>query len=341
MSKDTLELFERLCVEYNASQDPKMQRLLRTLCESGAPEEVIREDADERKELLALRAAKESAHFPPPRGEGEGRAREGQLKRSERSPANEDKREKSEGLSGVAKIQADSAPEPSPNRHGSGAVSVATADEPPAPKEKDPETPKGGRDQNELIIITDEEEHVGRSGRQCLEACAQTTSKPKAAPPAKGPREPSTPAAPAKDRSKGASHASERDLTPNERKQREQRATEHWYSLAGRIKAQVVEAQQKKKLALIAKAKVKIANDARKCGAVQRWGVLLHSRQARQIKHAAKDYAQKIVAVSDMWGKQVENIINRKPVLGPEDQEFIVKARERRQTHGSTVATTG
>ena len=116
MSKDTLELFERLCVEYNASQDPKMQRLLRTLCESGAPEEVIREDADERKELIALRAERESAHFPPPRGEGEGRARESQLKRSERSPANEDKREKSEGLSGVAKNQADSAPEPSPNR---------------------------------------------------------------------------------------------------------------------------------------------------------------------------------------------------------------------------------
>ena len=96
MSKDRLELFDKLCTEYNTDQDNKMHSLLRMHCEGGAPEEVIREAADERRELLALRAAAGAKPTFPPRGE-EGEARESQLKEAERSPAKEVKREKSEG----------------------------------------------------------------------------------------------------------------------------------------------------------------------------------------------------------------------------------------------------
>ena len=78
---------------------------------------MIREEADERRELIALRAEKgASPSFPPRGGKSGGDARESQLKKSERFPAQENKREKSEGLSEEAKIPADSASLPDPNR---------------------------------------------------------------------------------------------------------------------------------------------------------------------------------------------------------------------------------
>ena len=80
---------------------------------------MIREVADERRELLALRAAAGAKPTFPPRG-GEGEARESQLKEAERSPAQEKEktlREKSEEELKEAKNQAESASLPDPNRH--------------------------------------------------------------------------------------------------------------------------------------------------------------------------------------------------------------------------------